>query len=34
MVTPNYKGMGHPAAGKQFRRDVLMFSKEGVVEDI
>jgi pimeloyl-ACP methyl ester carboxylesterase len=24
-----YKGMGHPAGGKQFRRDVLMFLKEG-----
>ncbi len=35
MVTPDHKGkgMGYPAAGKQFRRDVLMFLKEGVVED-
>ena len=24
-----YKGMGHPAAGKQFSQDVLMFLKEG-----
>jgi pimeloyl-ACP methyl ester carboxylesterase len=24
-----YKGVGHPAGGKQFRRDVLMFLKEG-----
>jgi len=23
-----YKGMGHPAFGKQFRRDVLLFLKE------
>jgi pimeloyl-ACP methyl ester carboxylesterase len=23
-----YKGMGHPASGKQFRQDVLMFLKE------
>jgi len=28
-----YKGMGHPAAGKQFSRDVLKFLKEGAVED-
>ena len=28
-----YKGMGHPASGKQFRRDVLMFLKEGVKKD-
>ncbi len=28
-----YKGMGHPAHGKQFRRDVLQFLREGVVED-
>jgi pimeloyl-ACP methyl ester carboxylesterase len=28
-----YKGMGHPAHGKQFRRDVLMFLRKGVVED-
>ena len=28
-----YKGMGHPAGGKQFRQDVLMFLKEGVVAD-
>ena len=25
-----YKGMGHPAGGKQFQRDVLMFLNEGV----
>jgi pimeloyl-ACP methyl ester carboxylesterase len=25
-----YKGMGHPASGKQFRQDVLRFLKEGV----
>jgi pimeloyl-ACP methyl ester carboxylesterase len=24
-----YEGIGHPASGKQFRRDVLMFLKEG-----
>jgi pimeloyl-ACP methyl ester carboxylesterase len=28
-----YKGMGHPAGGKQFRRDVLSFLKEGVTEN-
>jgi pimeloyl-ACP methyl ester carboxylesterase len=28
-----YKGMGHPVHGKQFRRDVLLFLKEGVAED-
>jgi pimeloyl-ACP methyl ester carboxylesterase len=28
-----YKGMGHPAHGKQFGRDVLQFLKEGVTED-
>jgi pimeloyl-ACP methyl ester carboxylesterase len=27
-----YKGMGHPASGKKFRRDVLMFLKEGVAD--
>ena len=27
-----YKGMGHPAAGKQFEQDVQLFLKEGVVE--
>ena len=27
-----YKGMGHPASGKQFRRDVLMFLNEGTGE--
>ena len=26
-----YKGMGHPASGKQFRRDVLRFLKEDMV---
>jgi pimeloyl-ACP methyl ester carboxylesterase len=25
-----YQGMGHPASGKQFRRDVLKFLKEGM----
>jgi len=25
-----YKGMGHPAGGRQFQRDVLMFLNEGV----
>ena len=29
-----YKGMGHPAGGKQFRHDVLTFLKEGVAADI
>ena len=28
-----YKGMGHPAHGKQFSQDVLQFLKEGAVED-
>lgn len=28
-----YKGMGHPASGKQFSRDVLAFLKEGTVKD-
>ncbi len=28
-----YKGMGHPAHGEQFRRDVLQFLKECVVQD-
>jgi pimeloyl-ACP methyl ester carboxylesterase len=28
-----YKGMGHPAHGKQFGRDVLLFLKEGPVEN-
>jgi pimeloyl-ACP methyl ester carboxylesterase len=28
-----YEGMGHPAAGKQFSRDVLIFLKAGVAED-
>jgi pimeloyl-ACP methyl ester carboxylesterase len=28
-----YKGMGHPAHGKQFAQDVLMFLKEGVTEN-
>jgi pimeloyl-ACP methyl ester carboxylesterase len=27
-----YKGMGHPAFGKQFHRDVLLFLKEGLVK--
>jgi pimeloyl-ACP methyl ester carboxylesterase len=27
-----YQGMGHPASGKQFRRDLLSFLKTGVVE--
>ena len=27
-----YKGMGHPAHGEQFGRDVLMFLKENVQE--
>jgi pimeloyl-ACP methyl ester carboxylesterase len=26
-----YKGMGHPAHGEQFRRDVLLFLKDGAV---
>ena len=29
-----YEGMGHPASGTQFDRDVLTFLKEGVPEDI
>ena len=28
-----YKGMGHPASGKQFSRDVLTFLKEGMAKD-
>jgi pimeloyl-ACP methyl ester carboxylesterase len=28
-----YQGMGHPAFGKQFRRDVLAFLKAGTGED-
>jgi pimeloyl-ACP methyl ester carboxylesterase len=28
-----YKGMGHPAYGKQFHRDVLSFLKDGMVKD-
>lgn len=28
-----YKGMGHPALGKQFDRDVLMFLKDGMIKD-
>ena len=28
-----YEGMGHPASGKQFSRDVLAFLKEGIAED-
>lgn len=28
-----YEGMGHPASGKQFSRDVLTFLKEGMAKD-
>ncbi len=28
-----YKGMGHPALGKQFDRDVLAFLKDGMIRD-
>ena len=28
-----HPGMGHPASGKQFGRDVLAFLKEGTAED-
>jgi pimeloyl-ACP methyl ester carboxylesterase len=28
-----YKGMGHPASGKQFRRDVLQFLRDDVTKD-
>jgi pimeloyl-ACP methyl ester carboxylesterase len=28
-----YPGMGHPASGKQFSRDVLAFLEQGMAED-
>ena len=28
-----YEGMGHPASGKQFGQDVLLFLREGTAQD-